>query len=138
MRLLTVTFMILSIAVAATAGSKNGGSGSEPSCAGTGHSHQYSDIRIAAVEITGVDECGFSYVDLEQNTVGLDNYFTFDRGLEIIQVEKRAENAGEYQMIVASPKNIKPGMRAVAVYCLGCRAVLNLKQLKDSDIASRK
>jgi hypothetical protein len=137
MRLLAITFLMLSLAGMAAADKKALASSAESVCSGTGHLHQYSDIRIAAVEVMNVEECGFSYVDLEENTVGLDNHFFFDIGLEIIQVEKKAANSGLYQTAGATRGSIKRGLRAIAVYCQGCKAVINLKPLSDSEIAIR-
>jgi len=137
MRFLAIAFMMISLAGAAIADNKDLASSDESVCSGTGHSHQYSDIRIAAVEVMNVEECGFSYADLEEHTVGLDNHFFFDLGFEIIQVEKRAANSGLYQTAGATRGSIKRGLRAIAVYCQGCKAVINLKPLSDSEIASR-
>lgn len=137
MRFLIAIFIVLSLAGAALADNKNSVPDSEPLCSSAGHNHGFSDIRIAAVEITSVDNCGFSYVDLEENTVGLDNHFVFDSSLEIIQIEKKAKNSGLFQTIGASPRDIKRGMLAVAVYCAGCRAVLNLRSLTEDELASR-
>ena len=137
MRFLVITFMVLSITCLAMADKRASASGSEQACSGTGHAHLYSDIRIAAIEITRVEECGIGYADLEENTVGLDNYFMFDAGFEIIILERKASNSGEYQTVGGTRRDVKRGMRAVAVYCQGCRAVLNLKPLSENEIASR-
>ncbi|HSE98451.1 MAG TPA: hypothetical protein VLD57_09330 [Blastocatellia bacterium] len=137
MRFLVITLMVLSITCSAIAENKASAKGSEQACAGTGHTHQYSDIRIAAIEITRVDECGIGYADLEENTVGLDNHFMFDAGFEIILLERKASNSGEYQTVGATRSDVNRGMRAVAVYCQSCRAVLNLKSLSENEIAIR-
>lgn len=137
MRFLAITFLMLSLAAMAAADNKDLASSDGPVCSGTGHSHQYSDIRIAAVEVMKVEECGFSFVDLEENTVGLDNHFFFDVGFEIIQFEKKAANSGMYQTAGATRDSIKRGLRAIAVYCQGCKAVINLKPLSNSEIAIR-
>jgi hypothetical protein len=92
---------------------------------------------MAAIEVTRVEDCGFSYADLEENTVGLDNHFLFDGESEIIQIEKKAENSGLFQTVGATRGSIKRGLRAMVVYCLGCRAVINLRPLTDSEIANR-
>ena len=137
MRFLATTIMMLSLTCLAIANGRASDPGIKQTCGGTGHTHQYSDIRIAAIEVTRVEECGFSYVDLEENTVGLDNHFSFDSGFEIIQVAKKAEKSGEFHMLGATRKDVRKGMRGVAVYCMGCRAVISLRPLSGNEIAIR-
>jgi hypothetical protein len=141
--LVTIT-LLLTTMLPALAGDKGASSTEDSSstaengCATAQHAHLYSDIRIAAVEVTRTDSCGFSYADLESNTVGLDNHLQFTQAFEIVQILKAA--SGKYDEMVAVERQkskVKQGMRALAVYCMGCMTVFNLQILPDNEAARK-
>jgi hypothetical protein len=141
--LITIT-LLLTTMLPALAGDKGSNSTEDPNstaesgCATAQHAHQYSDIRIAAIEVTKADDCGFSYADLETNTVGIDNHLQFTHDFEIIQLVRTSSEKFDEIVTVERPKRrVKQGMRGVAVYCMGCMTIFNLKPLP-TDKAARK
>ena len=100
-------------------------------CAGAAHAHQYSDVRMAVIEVSNVSQCGFSFVDLEENTVGIDNSFEFARDFEVVRIEQNNEKASNFAKVQMSRKDVKKGMRAIAIYCAACKAVFSLKPYGD-------
>jgi hypothetical protein len=65
-----VTFMHFS----APSGLGPGGSEvNRPACSTGEHIHRCADLRIGAIRVERVNDCGFEFADLEDNSVGLPN-----------------------------------------------------------------
>ncbi len=95
-------------------------------CSGANaHSHQYSDIRVALVEVSQTDDCGFSYVDLENNSVGMDQHFLYCDEFVVTKQDKAA--GGSALLIKVSKDSIKRGERGLAFYCSHCNAILTFR-----------
>ena len=102
-------------------------------CAGAAHAHQYSDVRMAVIEVNHVSPCGFSYINLEDNTVGIDNSFQFAHDFEVVRIEQNNEKASNFAKVQMSRKAVRKGMRAIAIYCSACKAVFSLKPYGDQN-----
>jgi len=96
-------------------------------CSGeTAHAHQYSDIRVTPVEIKDTDDCGFSYLDIEQNSVGLDQRFTFAD--DFVASHEESESGRKQVRLIEVPKDaLKRGERGLAFYCSHCKTIFSLK-----------
>jgi hypothetical protein len=96
-------------------------------CSGANaHAHQYSDIRVALVEVSQTDGCGFSYIDLENNSVGMDQHFLYS---DVFVATRQNETAGGKTAMLTkiSRESIKRGERGLAFYCSHCNAILTFR-----------
>lgn len=127
MRAVTVVLLGMCIVVsgvAAETGSKKSG---ESACMAEPHAHQYGDIRMAMIEVTQADQCGFSFADLEENTVGLNNSFQFASNFQVLRMEQREKKNLAVVKIELSKKAIKRGMRGLVTYCSVCKNVFTFR-----------
>jgi hypothetical protein len=93
------------------------------------HDHTYSDLRIAAIEVEKVDECGFEFANLSDNTVGARGaghrvYYADDFYVVRINGE-RVKRSGYRAM--------KRGMRGTIIYCSAseCQRVFAMQLVPD-------
>ena len=105
--------------------------GAEPKstnmCSGEAqHAHQYSDVRVAPVEIKDKDDCGFSYMDIEQNSIGLDQRFIFADDF-VASREESQSGRKEVLLVQVSKDALKSGERGLAFYCSHCKTIFSLK-----------
>ena len=91
------------------------------------HSHHYSDMRIALVEITETEDCGFSYANLEDRTVGLDNHFQYADSFIVARNPEFTPDAQQVHSNLLTRQAIRKGMRGIAVYCNECMTILMFK-----------
>jgi len=96
-------------------------------CPAPAHLHHYSDVRMVRVEVKNVDECGFSFIDTEENTYGADHYLQFSNDFALSQMEPAHEGATEFHIVKLSRKSVKPGLRGIAYYCQKCKLVFSLR-----------
>jgi hypothetical protein len=96
-------------------------------CPVPAHAHRYSDVRIADIEVNKVDSCGFSFADLEDNSVGVDNFLQFSNEFCITRTESNKQQSTQYRTIKMPKKDLKEGMRGAAIYCAYCKAVFTLR-----------
>jgi hypothetical protein len=95
-------------------------------CAAAPHEHRWSDLRIIPVEVQKMDSCGFSYVDLELNTVGPDNHAQFAPHFTLTRVEDNGMSQ-DILMDKLAMKAVKKGVRGIAIICQHCQAALTLR-----------
>lgn len=100
-------------------------------CSFSPHAHFFYDMRLAHVEVTSTDDCGFNYTDLETNTTGPDNHFQFSDGFMVVRAASQKADAQLIRSDVLPRKSIRPGMRAIAIYCNECQTVTMLKVVKE-------
>jgi len=96
-------------------------------CTAATHSHRYSDMRLAIVEITEADTCGFDYINLEDNTIGLDNHFQYGEDFLVTRAAELKPDLERINTPVLTRKAIHRGTRGIAVYCGTCKALMMLK-----------
>jgi hypothetical protein len=101
----------------------------EPStnCSVAAHAHRFDDMRLALVEITSDDACGFSFVNLEENTTGLDNHFQYSDNFIVARAASYKPDAQLIRSDVLTRKSIHHGTRGIAIYCSACKAIMMLK-----------
>ncbi|MFL6215610.1 MAG: hypothetical protein ACJ74J_17140 [Blastocatellia bacterium] len=99
-------------------------------CSMATHTHRYEDMRLAMVEVTSDDDCGFSYNNLESNTTGPDNHFQYGQGFLVARTSDYKSNAPLIQSDVLTRKAIHQGTRGIAVYCEACRVIMMFKIVK--------
>jgi hypothetical protein len=99
-------------------------------CSMPRHTHRYEDMRLAMVEVTSEDDCGFSYINLESNTTGPDNQFHYGQGFLVARTIDYTSDAPLIQSNVLTRKSIYNGMRGIAVYCEACKAIMMFKITK--------
>ena len=127
MKTLVIATILMCLVVPGIAANNNSNSSGESACAGAAHAHQYSDVRMAIIEVNDVTQCGFSFINLEENTVGMDNSFHFDHDFEVVRNEQNGENTTNFAKVQIPRKAVKKGMRAIAIYCAACKAIFSLK-----------
>jgi hypothetical protein len=131
MRYLAIALLLICLVIPAIAAANGPKSSGDSACAGDAHAHQYGDIRMAVVEVNSIDQCGFSFVDLEENTVGMDNSFQFADDFEVVRIEQKGQQTSAFVKVEIPRKAVKKGMRALAVYCAACKSVFSLKPYGD-------
>lgn len=99
-------------------------------CTLAGHAHQFNDLRFAAIEVVKVSKCGFSFIDLEEHTVGPDNYFQFANDFVIVTVTRNQKSGSSFEMQETSKKAVKENARCLAMYCHVCKVALSLKTIQ--------
>jgi hypothetical protein len=82
---------------------------------------------MVRAEVKKVDECGFSFIDSEENTFGADHYLQFSADFALSQMEPAQKGATELHIVKLSRKDMKPGLRGIAYYCQQCRLVFSLR-----------
>lgn len=98
-------------------------------CAAVPHEHRYSDLRIIPVEVQEMGSCGFSYVDLELNTVGLDNHAQFAPDFVLTRSLDDNGKSQDLLMDKLAMKAVKKGMRGIAIICQHCQTALTMRLL---------
>lgn len=78
--------------------------------------------------VVDVSQCGFAFVNLEENTVGPDNSFQFAHDFEVVRVEQKDKNTSAFVKIDLSRKAVRKGTRGIAVHSSSFKAVLSLNQ----------
>ena len=109
---------------------KNGAKESaEPStdCSMAAHVHRFDDMRLALVEVSSDDACGFSFVNLEENTTGLDNHFQYGDSFIVARAASYKPDAQLISSDVLTRKSIHHGTRGIAIYCSVCKAIMMFK-----------
>jgi|SRR5689334_6303413 len=97
------------------------------SCSATTHAHRFEDMRLALVEVTSDDACGFSFVNLEDNTTGLDNRFHYGDNFIVARAASYKPEAQMIRSDVLTRHSIHHGTRGIAIYCSACQAVVMFK-----------
>ena len=100
-------------------------------CSMAAHTHRYEDMRLALVEVTSDDDCGFSYVNVETNTTSLDNHFQYGDGFIVARTTDTKSDSALIRSDVLTRKAIHEGTRGIAVYCEVCKAIMMFKIMKD-------
>lgn len=96
-------------------------------CSMSTHRHHYSDLRMVPVKVSDVDSCGFNYVDLEQNTIGLDHYLRFDTNFSFAEIGNNGRVEKFVEGLDRSKKSVRKDVSGIAIYCVECHAVIALK-----------
>jgi hypothetical protein len=115
-------------------GKKAGGkAAAEPptNCTTAAHAHRFDDMRLALVEVTSDDTCGFSYINVENNTTGPDNHFQYVESFIVARAPDYKPNAPSISSDVLTRKAIHQGTRGIAIYCNVCKAVMLLKVTRE-------
>jgi hypothetical protein len=99
-------------------------------CTLDAHAHQFNDLRFAAIEVVKIGKCGFSFVDLEDHTVGLDNYFQFADDFVVVNVKKDQGSSSSLEMLERSKQAVKENVRCLAMYCYVCKVAFSLKPMQ--------
>jgi hypothetical protein len=100
-------------------------------CTAATHAHRFGDMRLALVEITSADSCGCDFVNLEDNTTGLDNHFQYGDGFIVTRANNDKPEAQMIHSEVLNPRAVRKGTRGIAVYCGTCKALMMLKVTGD-------
>ena len=100
-------------------------------CSMATHTHRYEDMRLALIEVTSEDDCGFSYINLESNTTGMDNRFQYGDDFLVARTTDFKSDTPLIQSNVLTRQAIHQGTRGIAVYCEACKAVVMFKIIKD-------
>jgi hypothetical protein len=96
-------------------------------CSATTHSHRFEDMRLAFVQVTTDDACGFSFVNLEDNTTGLDNRYQYGDNFIVARAATYKPEAQLIRSDVLTRKSIHQGTRGIAIYCSACKAIMMFK-----------
>lgn len=100
-------------------------------CSAATHAHRFSDMRLALVEITAADTCGFDFVNLEEKTTGLDNHFQYGEEFVVTRAPEFKPDTQRIDTSVLTRKAIHRGTRGIAIYCGTCKALMVLKVTND-------
>lgn len=100
-------------------------------CSNPAHAHRFYDMRLAQVEITSEDHCGFNYIDLETQTTGLDNHFQYDAGFLVLRTPGSKTDAQLIRSDVLPRNSLHRGTRGIAVYCSQCKTITMLKVIDE-------
>jgi hypothetical protein len=106
---------------------KDARSEANKNCAGGTHQHQYSDLRVAMIRIRDVDDCGLSYVDLEDNTTGLDHRFEFSDDFLASRAEDEGSESKTFRVNRLTRDKVKRDQQGLAFYCAYCKVIMSLK-----------
>jgi hypothetical protein len=82
---------------------------------------------MVPVKVGEVDSCGFNYVDLEQNTIGLDHYLRFDNKFSFAEIGNNGRVEKFEEGLDRSKKAVRKDLSGIAIYCVECHAVIALK-----------
>jgi len=96
-------------------------------CSATTHAHRFEDMRLALVEVTSDDACGFSFVNLEDNTTGLDNRLQYGDNFIVARAASYKPEAQLIRSDVLTRKAIHHGTRGIAIYCSACQSIVMFK-----------
>lgn len=96
-------------------------------CSMATHLHRYEDLRLALVEVTSEDDCGFGYNNLEVNTTGPDNRFQYGEDFLVARTVDYKSDVPAIRSDVLTRNEIHRGTRGIAVYCEVCKAILMFK-----------
>ncbi|MEN3334681.1 MAG: hypothetical protein V7641_4046 [Blastocatellia bacterium] len=96
-------------------------------CAMATHAHRFDDMRLALVEVTSDDACGFSFANLEDNTTSLDNHFQYGDSFIVARAASYKPDAQLISSDVLTRKAIHQGTRGIAIYCGACKAIMMFK-----------
>jgi hypothetical protein len=130
-----IMLSLLILCCAVTAAGQDGASRFVPknntaginNCTGAPHDHRWSDLRMIAVEVREKESCGFSYVDLETNTVGLDNHAEFSPFFSLSRFLKDGGESKDIQRDELAKKAIRKGIRGIAIICQHCKTALTMR-----------
>jgi hypothetical protein len=123
------TILCLLFLVVVSAGQKSPRATPESDCALGAHAHQFNDLRFAAIEVIKVSKCGFSFIDLEEHTVGPDNYFQFANDFVVVNVTRDKKSGASFEMREMSKESVRESARCLAMYCHACKVALSLKPM---------
>jgi len=126
-RQLIFIVVVLCMGLPAAAQKANFRPEAERECSIATHHHRYSDLRVASIEIENVDTCGFSYMDMENNTVGPDKYLKFASDFMVTKVEQHDASEQIYKTVNLPRKAVKDHEHAIVVYCSSCKEAISLK-----------
>lgn len=127
MRIIAIAYLLMGLIVSGVAADNGSKSAHESDCVATAHAHQYGDIRMALVEVSSVNQCGFSFVNLEEHTVGLSNEFQFANDFRVVKVEEKDKQVTALFDSALPHKAVKRGMCGLALYCMACKTVFSLR-----------
>ena len=127
MRTVAVAFLVMCFVISGLAADSGAKPSGDPGCAAATHAHQYSDLRMAMVEVSEVNQCGFSFANLESNTVGLDNALQYSHDFVLVKVASKDKNTSTLVKTNLTRTSVKKGMHGVAVYCAVCKTVFTLR-----------
>ena len=128
MKLLNTLFCLLFL-LNGGMGQKSSKAAPDGDCTLASHAHQFSDLRFAAIEVLKVNKCGFSFVDLEEHTVGPDNYFQFANDFVVVDVTRDQKPRASLEMRERSKESVKENDRCLAMYCRACKVAFSLKPM---------
>lgn len=98
------------------------------------HTHQYSDLRLAVVQVGKVEKCEFFYSDLEERTTPVEP-LTFDVDFELSILELSEEKTVVTRVV---KERLKQGVLGICIYCSYCRACVSMRLLDKSDLKKAK
>ena len=134
MKLLNTIVCVLFLVVVSM-GQKSQQASLDSDCTLGAHAHQFNDLRFAAIEVVKVSKCGFSFVDLEEHTVGPDNYFQFANEFVVVNVTSNQKSSSSFEMREMSKKSVKENSRCLAMYCYVCKVAFSLKPIEGDRIS---
>lgn len=75
--------------------------------------------------------CGCDFVNLKDNTTGLDNHFQYGDGFIVTRANNDKPEAQTIHSEVLNPKAVRKETRGIAAYCGTCKALMMLKVTGD-------
>jgi hypothetical protein len=98
------------------------------------HTHHYSDLRVAVVQVGKVERCEFYYSNLEERTVPVEP-LTFDVDFELSILE-----LSEDKTIITriDKERLKQGVVGICIYCSYCRACVSMRLVNQGELKVAK
>jgi hypothetical protein len=94
------------------------------------HAHQYSDLRLAIIEVGKVEKCEFYYSNLEERTTPADPLI-FDVEFELSLVQWSEDRTAVKRIEKA---RLKQGVIGICIYCSYCRACVSMRLIDKSEL----
>src|SRR5688500_17310520 len=94
------------------------------------HAHQYSDLRLAIIEVGKVEKCEFYYSNLEERTTPADPLI-FDVEFELSLVQRSEDKTVVKRVEKAK---LKQGVMGICIYCSYCRACVSMRLIDKSEL----
>lgn len=126
MRIIATLMLVAGLVVSGFAYDKTDKPAGESDCVAPTHYHQYADIRIAMIEVTNINPCGFDFADTEAQTVGPNNSFLFASDFEVVRIEARSKS-GTMIKLDSARHMVRKGMNGLVTYCSVCKAVFSFR-----------
>ena len=92
------------------------------------HKHRACDMRLALAEIAEINDCGFRYIDLENNSTGPNTSLSYAKGFYFGEAEFLGGDPEKDLMTSRQMKDFHTGLRGLLVYCSVCHFAMGFRQ----------